>query len=56
MTVGEFIDGFVLVGGDSTRGYLAQHNLLDQVRNTLGGAESAGWRRIVEVYSNFYHR
>lgn len=32
MTVGEFIDGFVLVGGDSTRGYLAQHNLLDQVK------------------------
>ena len=30
MTVEEFIDDFVLGGGD-TKGYLAQHNLLDQV-------------------------
>ena len=32
MTVGEFIDGFVLADGDGPKGYLAQHNLLDQVK------------------------
>ena len=49
MTVGEFIDGFVLDGGDGPKGYLAQHNLLDQVLlfTVFSGMQGAEFSKII---------